>query len=102
MRFRARSLGAVCWTLWMYLGLRWGQRLVRAYPSDAPSNCLLWALQQQQAAGGALRLGHSHFGPWLHTQWIDPEGIAWEYNPPTKRRRRFPLLLFQGRAVRKA
>jgi hypothetical protein len=97
-----RVLAAGIWTVWMFVGLRWGLWLAARHPDDAPSNCLLWAIQQQRRHGGELRMTASLFGPWLHTRWVGPDGSAWEYNPPRKRRRRIPPPLFYGRAERKS
>ena len=57
------------------------RRLAVGRPSDAPSNCAAWALQQQQRYGGAVILTDSLYGPWLHAQWRDQDGHVWEFVP---------------------
>lgn len=48
---------------------------------EAPeSNCLLWAFQQVEREGGAIRLTPSAYGPWLHAQWEAPDGSVWEWD----------------------
>lgn len=99
-----RCLEGVLWTLWMYVGFRWGVHLARRWPDEGPSNCLIWALRQQGRHGGDIVLTASQHGPWLHGYWRSRMGALMEFSP-IRSRKQFRLLrwgipppLFHGRA----
>jgi len=76
--------------------LQAGRALVRDWPDQGPSSCLIWALQRMERHGGSLILAPSAYGPWLHAQWRAPDGAVWEYNPPTKHAQEMVPELFDG------
>jgi hypothetical protein len=96
MRRLARYAAAVAWTIWMFVGLRWGVRLARTWPEDGPSNYFLWALRELRRSGGQIVLTRSRYGRWLHAFHRAKDGREREYNPAVKVPRALPPPLFHG------
>lgn len=81
--------------------------IVLAWPDKAPSNCLIWALQQWWRHGGAVVVVPSSYGWWAHFAYRWPDGSIEEFVPVEIPRRflkdigwkvwrRIPPLLFFG------
>ena len=85
------------WTTHAFQHLVVGRSLARTMPDGAPSNCLLWAFQQQAKDGGDVILTQSEYGPWLHARWQRPDGRVFEFVPTgPKVRHATPPPLFEG------
>ena len=90
------AVGAL-WTLWGFVFFHAGLVVARHWRDHWRSNCFIWTLKQCDAQGGKMVMVFSQYGPWLHAYWLAPEGVALEYVPhERKRKRRFPPLLFTG------
>jgi len=79
-------------------------RVAHDWPTTAPSNCVVWAVQQVHTRGGAVVLTPSAYGPWWHAQWRDPAGTLWEYDPVEAKHREWatPPTVFAGVPVQVA
>lgn len=98
---------ATAWTERAFVLLVRGRVIAAARTPGAPSNCLLWALAQEAAHGGTVRLTRSRWGPWLHASWEDADGQRWCFEPDEAKAdiaRRMPTdhppTLFHGKGIR--
>lgn len=61
------------------------------------TNCWAWALNKWLKEGGFILIRKSYWGPYLHLQHVDKEGIIREYTPfEQKKPHIVPPPIFKG------
>lgn len=65
------------------------------------TNCFLYAYQKYQTQGGYILVTPSKWGWWPHFLWSADLPPTYEaFDPPVKRKRWYPPIVFRGRITR--